>query len=501
MKRLVIALLLALVATPVEAVFDETTVPVSPSGTPATIDLPVERHVRNTGGMSPLGPGTGAGLCVFTSTQVAADWQNLPEMAGFQKWMTRKPGGGYPSKLDAMIKEYCAEKHFAIPAYVQHTGGDVRFLELCMATRRSPGITYCGIDDFYGRAGRIYHMVNLAHRDSRDAAIIDNNRPGKWEWMSPKELDDRWLGVMGEPEPRKPWRPFRQGMTGGHDFGVPVKDVGDGWAFVWLAPPPPPKDGDGKVGPPKPKPIDVVWVRGTNDKGKDVWLAYRGNTLLGAWDGANWYKAVGPSSVERTPSPLPVDIVPPTPAPVPTPTPSPKPCPGPYCPRPSYLINGVPATFEQVTAAMLTDDSDRYHLSFVGVDGKAVANWFGEGGPLAKYSGRVHVQVYTKGDWVVADRLTDAVTLQEPAKVGGKKVGVCKDVVTVDCVKSILSAVFDPPTPTPAPAPQPKGPDVAPAPREKPAATDDGIVSIPKKGIDIFLFAIAILTGLLWRKN
>lgn len=179
--------------------------PVSPDGTRATCDIPPSQHIRNTGGRD------GAGLCVFTSMELAADWQQLPELAGFQRWMTKRPGGGYPEKVDAMLKAYCQEKGVPVPPYVQHTDGDEAVLDAAIAAGLMPCITYGGRDDFY--RGGIYHMVDLAHLDAERAAIIDNNRPGVWVWMTRAELLTRWRSMQG------------------------------GWAFVWLASPPPPYDG------------------------------------------------------------------------------------------------------------------------------------------------------------------------------------------------------------------------------------------------------------------
>jgi hypothetical protein len=71
-----------------------------------------------------------------------------------------------------------------------------------------PAVTYDGRDDFY--RSFVYHMVSLAHLDATRAAIIDNNRPGAWLWMSRADFLSRWRGSNG------------------------------GWAVVLLAPPPPP---------------------------------------------------------------------------------------------------------------------------------------------------------------------------------------------------------------------------------------------------------------------
>lgn len=176
--------------------------PVAPDGMPATCDLPVSQHMRNVGGSD------GAGLCVFTSTQHAARWHNLSQLEGFRKWMESKPGGGWPDKLDQMLNQFCRERSVPVPGYVQHTGGDDAFLDLAIHTDRLPCVTYAGRDDFY--RGRIAHMVNLAHIDSTHAAIIDNNRPGNWVWMTRQEFLQRW------------------------------RDMDGGWAVVFIDPPPPP---------------------------------------------------------------------------------------------------------------------------------------------------------------------------------------------------------------------------------------------------------------------
>jgi len=110
--------------------------------------------------------------------------------------MTFREGGGYPQKVDEMLKLYCREKGVTIPLYVQHSGGDESFLELALRTDRMPSVTYSGLDDFYrdsrGRPARISHMVSLAHLDSKIAAIIDNNRPNYWIVMTRQEFLTRW---------------------------------------------------------------------------------------------------------------------------------------------------------------------------------------------------------------------------------------------------------------------------------------------------------------------
>lgn len=182
------------------------------NGKRATADIPTGQHIRNVGGSD------GAGLCVFTSAEVAARWQNVPELAGFQQWMRRRPGGGWPEKLDRMVAQYARERGVPPPGYVQHTGGDEEFLTLALKTGRMPAVTYAGRDDFY--RGSIAHMVNLVHLDGVDACVVDNNRPGVFVWMSRDEFLSRWRSMNG------------------------------GWAFVLLAPPPPPyAEPDAEFGP------------------------------------------------------------------------------------------------------------------------------------------------------------------------------------------------------------------------------------------------------------
>jgi hypothetical protein len=176
-------------------------------GKRATTDLPVALHKKNTGGMGRRGPGTGAGLCVYTSAWHAAMWQNLPEIYGFRDWMQNKEGGSWPEKFDRTLQQYCAEKGVKVPDYVQHTGGDEDFLDAALKTGRMPCVTYAGRDDFY--SGPIAHMVNLVYMDDSRACILDNNRPGVFLWMTRKEFLQRW------------------------------RDQGGGWAYVFLAPPPP----------------------------------------------------------------------------------------------------------------------------------------------------------------------------------------------------------------------------------------------------------------------
>lgn len=175
---------------------------VGPGGVEVTCDIPVELRLKNTGGRD------GAGLCVFTSIEIAGRYQNVTELEGFQAKMKREPGGGYPQKVDVMMKRYAPGVR-----YVQHTGGDLDFLRECLATGRPVCITYAGYDPHY--RGKIYHMVDCVHIGAKStdlATILDNNYIGERQlvWMTVAELEKRWLDASG------------------------------GWAICLLSPAPPP---------------------------------------------------------------------------------------------------------------------------------------------------------------------------------------------------------------------------------------------------------------------
>lgn len=442
LRHLTLAVLLSLVATPVSA-FEPTKVPVSPKGTPAVIDIPTNQHMRNTGGSD------GAGLCVFTSVTVAARWQNLPDMLEFREWAEKRPGGSLPNLLDADLKEYAREKGIKLPGYIQHVGGDVDFLRLTLATRRMPGVTYSGFDDFYGYRGRIYHMVNLMHADGKEAAILDNNHPGEWYWMSHGQAMERWQGRGSRRtnDPDKLFAPFRV-FPAQKNFGIAddflFEGDGDGWAFVWTAPPPPPI---AIVGPPA-QPRKIVWEK-RDLENVPTWFAWENGSLLGVYDWRGWHRALSNDSWLSEVSIPPTGITPPDEAfPVEAPC-----CPKcPDCKTPRFWIDGVEADPEQARAALLTDltdDSNKYHLSFVGLDRETVEAWFK--GPLSPYVDRLHVQVYSADNWVAKTRLGSIVTLQEPAKAGGRIIRKWDsfEAPTADKVRQMLASVFDAPTPKP----------------------------------------------------
>jgi hypothetical protein len=185
--------------------------PVAPDGkTEVQVDLPVEQRIKNKGGSD------GAGMCVMSSIEMAARWAAMEQLRGLRDWCAQFPGGGYPSKVDKQLKEFCQAKGLPLPDYIQYEGGDPAILELALKTGRLAAVTYSGRDGVRYK-GPIAHMVCLSHFDGAFACVLDNNgnHPngvGENEllWMTPDEFISRW------------------------------KSGGGGWAFVWLTPGPPP---------------------------------------------------------------------------------------------------------------------------------------------------------------------------------------------------------------------------------------------------------------------
>ncbi len=177
---------------------------VSPDGTVELIcDLPASERKKNIASQ-------GLGCCVFRSIDYAARWQRVPELYDLPEQLVKAgiPGGGYPDKVDEVMKRFAPEA-----SYLQDTSGDADILEAILKTGRMPCVTYNGHDCHY--SGSIAHMVCLSYFDRQTgwACISDNNFPSEnsFVWMSPDEFLKRWKG-----------------------------DGGGGWVFALLAVPPPP---------------------------------------------------------------------------------------------------------------------------------------------------------------------------------------------------------------------------------------------------------------------
>lgn len=328
--------------------FDPRATPVSIDGTRAICDLPTGRHVQNIGGSD------GAGLCVYTSVQLCADWHNTPQLTAFQRWASRRPGGSYPEKLDADITAFCASQNLPVPAYVQHVGGDESFLELAIKTGRMVGVTYAGVDGFY--RGPVAHMVNLVHLDENLACIVDNNRAGKFIWMTRSQFLNRWRGL------------YDNGSIMTIRSGRQTFQVGGGWAFVLLSAPPPPYAS---------KPVAAV--KPNQDAIAELPEVQNFGIVLNAMQ----------KPAEAAPAEVNFGIDLPK-----------------IKAGRKYSLNGTEVSKGVAEAAVLADDSDRFSLTFVGMTAPTI--------PEAVRS-KVHVQSYKADEWEVAQfGLKPGVTLRKP---------------------------------------------------------------------------------------
>lgn len=167
------------------------------AGVEIQVDLPVAQHVKNFGA-----PADGKGLCVFASMSMAARWHNVRQLEDVIHKV--KEGGGWPQKVKDVVAEHAPGLEV-----LQYEGTDPAILDKALAEDKPVCVTY-GYGERY-KMETIYHMVMLVHLDGKMAAILDNNFPGTYEWMTREEFLRRW-----------------------------VHPGGKGWAYVMMAPPPPP---------------------------------------------------------------------------------------------------------------------------------------------------------------------------------------------------------------------------------------------------------------------
>lgn len=157
-----------------------------------TCNLPAKYHIHNVGGSD------GAGLCVFASMHHAGVWQGEPVFTGLFDWMRKHPGGGWPEKVDRMVREYAREKRLDVPDYIQVQGTDLELLELVVDSGRMVGMTYNHSPSGRYHGARIAHMVNCVKAGQDRYVILDNNYPGdtQYEWLTRKEflsVDPSWF--------------------------------------------------------------------------------------------------------------------------------------------------------------------------------------------------------------------------------------------------------------------------------------------------------------------
>jgi hypothetical protein len=192
MRKLVLALLLFVVCSPLRAGDSKIAGRTSPDGAEAiAIDLPASQHLRNKTGTD------GLGLCVWTSITMSGDWCNEDALRSLQQQMTREKGGGWPERVDEVLPRLAPGVK-----YVQYTGRDPGIIQTAVRTGRMPCVTYGYSPRYAGPrnpGGRIAHMVNCVHYSANWVAVLDNNFPGdnQYEWMSPAEFKYGWM--LGNP--------------------------------------------------------------------------------------------------------------------------------------------------------------------------------------------------------------------------------------------------------------------------------------------------------------
>lgn len=223
--------------------------PVSPDGKECVqIDYPHQQCDKNVGGTD------GAGLCVFTSIQYAARWQNEEGLLHFQKDMRKERGGGWPEKVDKMIAKYGRRGDGQPVQYLQYEGKDLAVLKAALQSGRMPAVTYSGRDGVFYRSP-IAHMVCIVHCSDRWVALRDNNFVGENQilWMSPQQFLERYSGwcvillrpgpppvpTLDEQDTQPLPRPVT--LTAGFDEPEPFRTyswrpVRPGWLALWRGP-------------------------------------------------------------------------------------------------------------------------------------------------------------------------------------------------------------------------------------------------------------------------
>ena len=180
-------------------------------GQEITVDLPAQEQFKNIG--SKL---DGAGMCVFTSIEMAARAQGLEQMRGYRDWWASvSKGGGWPAQVNKSLDAWFKFKKIEPVPYYQYEGKDpAEIMKMIDRTGRMACITY-GSSPRYGPKN-IAHMV-CSPGFKKSGCVLDNNFVATqgnekiYEWMEPQELTRRMM------------------LTGG-----------SAWIFCWLTPPAPP---------------------------------------------------------------------------------------------------------------------------------------------------------------------------------------------------------------------------------------------------------------------
>ena len=181
-----------------------------------TCDLAPAQQFANTGSRL-----DGAGLCVFTSMEMAARYQGLEQMRGFRNFVAEHfTGGGWPDRTDKVLQAWWKFKGIEPVLYYQYEGRDPEpVMEVLDRTRRMACITY-GWSPRYGQP--IAHMVCAPRFNGDYGVVLDNN------FVATKEADGSYNEGVFE------WMPKAE-LIRRMKLGT-----GSAWVFAWMPPPPPP---------------------------------------------------------------------------------------------------------------------------------------------------------------------------------------------------------------------------------------------------------------------
>lgn len=171
------------------------TVPIAPDGTEVQIDLPVSQQIKNIGSDIP----PHRGMCVTTSITQSARWANNPVLQDFVTYAKQFPGGGYPEKVDELMRKIAQARNVPVPQYKQIKGGreTLTTLKLALKNGLCPSVTFGFSPSGRYQGQKISHMVNLLHLDEKYACVLDNNFPGTYEWMSVDEFYASYTSAAG----------------------------------------------------------------------------------------------------------------------------------------------------------------------------------------------------------------------------------------------------------------------------------------------------------------
>jgi hypothetical protein len=131
------------------------------------------------------------------------------------EWMVEKgiEGGGYPSKVDTLVKQIALDRHAPVPDYIQVEGNDLEILKLACKSGRMPCVTYNRSLTGRYNGQNIAHMVNLVRADDDFIAVLDNNYIGdtNYEYLSPEEFKrvygSGWCVILLASSPPPPPHP------------------------------------------------------------------------------------------------------------------------------------------------------------------------------------------------------------------------------------------------------------------------------------------------------